>query len=232
MRLLRSIHGSWALVLAVSAAACGPNPEAPSEVVADVVTPEGAQSGQVSIDFILSGDSSEVDVDASYSINGGLTFHRATPADGGDGTRDLSVSGMGEFHTFVWDSAKDLAGRRVSGVRVRISPEDGDSGRSEPFAVHNALWVTALQESRRELNLYSLDIHTGELTSRNTVSTPESRPCDVLFFEDRFLVAHHESDLIAMFKVEEGEEQEEERLVESSTSFPRRPVVFGRERLR
>lgn len=179
---------------------------------AEVVSPDGIQSGDVPIDYRLSGDESEASVSVSFSTDGRF-FREASEAPGGEGVDNLSVSADGDLHTFVWDSAQDLEGERHSSVVLRITPKDGDSDRTEPFAVHNAFWLVALENSRQgRAHLLWLKPDDHSLERAQSLETLGQDPSDVLFHRDGasgnrfFFVVHETSNDVAAFQLDEETE--------------------------
>ena len=91
--------------------------------VAEIVTPDGEQSGQVSIEFrILDDDDSAVSVDFTYEVDG--TQHPAT-VSGDTGKLTSDQYGEGKALGVVWDTDTDLAGRDAT-VRFLIMVRDED----------------------------------------------------------------------------------------------------------
>lgn len=109
-----------------------------------VNTPEGEQSGDVHLQYVLYDEASDLlSIEVQFSGDGGATFSPATPGVGGDGLSGLSSSPAGEGHKFVWNSAADRAGVDLieTDVVVRITPSDaiatGLPGVTGRFVVNN-----------------------------------------------------------------------------------------------
>ena len=95
---------------------------------AEAATPEGIQSGHVRIDYLLyDGDSDVLDVMVQYRI-GYTTYQEATPAAGGDGLAALNSSPGGVWHSFIWDSSRDIGKIDEDNIFIRITPVDEHSG--------------------------------------------------------------------------------------------------------
>ncbi len=81
-------------------------------------------------------------IHCKYSIDGGNTWDWAYQAPGGDGQTNLSTSGEGIIHTFMWDAARNLTWSRYPDVRFAILPYNtkgmGGFWKSQPFEVTNS----------------------------------------------------------------------------------------------
>jgi hypothetical protein len=124
------------------------NNDAPS---AFVLTPSGVQSGDVAISYMLVEPEDEnCSIAVYFSEDSGATWSPATMGSGGDGTTNLVGSPGGTNHTYVWDSAADIAvpDAHQSDIRMKIAPYDpyraGQAGQTGDFEVDNTTppWVT------------------------------------------------------------------------------------------
>jgi len=98
------------------------SPDAP---VVTIETPQGYQVDEITFEYVLSDATSDTcGVYPQYSIDGGLSWKVATPADGGDGVTDLASSPAGIAYTFVWDSAVDEPAPAYSQTQFRLIPYD------------------------------------------------------------------------------------------------------------
>ena len=92
---------------------------------------------------LLDGDADATDIAPEYSIDGGVTWPAATERTGGasQGVTDLSTSVLGNTHLFIWDSQADIGTGLKTGVRFRITPDDGNwtgtIGQTGPFSIGN-----------------------------------------------------------------------------------------------
>jgi len=156
-----------------------------------VTTPAGTQSGDVRIAFTLTDDEeTSSDVAIKYSTDG-LIYRSASRAAGSAGTTGLAVSSGGTSHTFIWDSARDLDGERVSGVTVRVEADGGANETTGEFSVHNARYLVATHDTTTaKVSLFRLDVQDGDLTRIETLEPGGQRPWDVLFEDGFFYVAN------------------------------------------
>ena len=173
---------------------------------AAVTTPSGIQTGPVTLVYTLTGDTGPTNVSVSFSTNG-ITFQKATRASGSEGTKNLTVSRIGEEHTFLWDSGVDLPDARASSVFVRVEPENGTPGNTESMALHNKRFLATVENaSSGRVRLYSLSTADGVLTFRQSISTGGVDPYDIIFDSGYFFVAHRTSNNIAVLKLDEAAE--------------------------
>jgi hypothetical protein len=80
-------------------------------------------------------------VAVEYSV-GGSNWQPASPSADGDGTTNLTTAPTGREHVFVWDTRGDLGYGIHTNVRIRVTPNDpetGTAGTTEMFEVVNAL---------------------------------------------------------------------------------------------
>ena len=115
---------------------------------AAITKPTGTQAGDVAISYMLTDASSETcSISANYSVNGG-PWLPATPGSGGDGISGLTSSPGGTTHTFIWNSANDIAGVSSGDVQFRITPSatggTGSPATTAPFTVNNSQSSTAV----------------------------------------------------------------------------------------
>jgi 6-phosphogluconolactonase (cycloisomerase 2 family) len=170
---------------------------------AAVTTPAGIQTGNVSVAYTLSGEMPETDISASFSTDG-MSFRKATPAAGGEGTEALSVSPLGDPHAFLWDSGTDLDGARESSVYFRIHPDGGVSDTTTAMTVHNARFLTAVEDrDPSRVRFYRLDAVDGGLTFRQSVVTGGDSAFGILYSKGRYFVAHRGSNDVAVLELDD-----------------------------
>lgn len=105
-----------------------------SSISAQVVTPEGAQVGDVTLTYTLTdvrGDTASIT--SAYSTDGGqmwIACSEALSNPQSEGTKNLTTSYDGTEHTFIWDSQHDLGSVNALDVLVRITPADATTGAS------------------------------------------------------------------------------------------------------
>jgi len=126
------LQGSWAESNDFTVA----NNEAPSVTVS---TPASPQTTDVALSYTLADAESDLcSIKVEFSTDGGSTWNPASEA-GGDGTSNLASSPSGNTYTFIWAAQSDLSGQYVSGVIIRITPNDGyrdgAPGLTAPFDV-------------------------------------------------------------------------------------------------
>ncbi len=108
---------------------------------AQVVTPTGTQSANVTIDVTLTdADGDSVELVVEFSLDG-VTFTTAT-LFGSPSLTGLVADDDGELHTFAWDTVADTVGLAVveNQVTVRVTPRDAEQGvevSSGVFTVDN-----------------------------------------------------------------------------------------------
>jgi hypothetical protein len=126
---------------------------AASPATAIVTTPLEVQHSVVPIHFtLMSAQSASVLVAVLFSDDGGVSFHRATPAYGIANLSPRASSPTGVTHTFLWNSLDDGvgAGSVIFGgftslgavnarVRVRVVPDAGTEGSTGDFVVDNTM---------------------------------------------------------------------------------------------
>ncbi len=85
------------------------------------------QREDVSINYTLSDfDADTCSINASYSLDGGVTFASATKGSGGNSLTGLMTSSSSATgYTFVWDSLADMGETYSETVQIRISANDG-----------------------------------------------------------------------------------------------------------
>lgn len=109
-----------------------------------VVTPAGTQQGNITITYsIVDVQQDPISITVEYSLDGGSNWAAAVSA-GGDGLTDLTSSGVGVQHTYIWDSVSNGAGMQYpadNDIRIRITPDDGNGaglfGETSDFTVGN-----------------------------------------------------------------------------------------------
>ena len=109
---------------------------------AGIATPQGTQSGGVTIGCILYDDQSNAcSIQVRYSTNRGSTWNTATQDFGSCGTSGLSASPNGVWNYYVWDSVADLGYVTNSNVEIQITPMGvggtGSATATSPFTVDN-----------------------------------------------------------------------------------------------
>ena len=172
-----------------------------------VTTPAGIQSGPVEIIYTLTGeDGTNADINVFYNVDGG-SFRPATEGTGGDGTETLTVSEVGEVHSFVWNSDTDLPGRRETDVSLRIQPDTGVSGTTGTMRLHNARYAAVLEDqSTGRVRLYRVDVQNGDLTALGVSTTGGTDPNEILFDAGRFFVVHRSSNNVSVLSLDEETE--------------------------
>ncbi|MGQ9589718.1 MAG: beta-propeller fold lactonase family protein [Planctomycetota bacterium] len=172
--------------------------------VASVTTPSGILSGDIAFAYTLSGKDGTADIAVSYSTDG-TTFRRATEGPGSDGTRGLAVLKAGVSHTFVWSSGVDLPGARHESVVLRIAPEDGDSGSTSPFRLHNGRYLGAVESvaagASSKVRLYSADVSSGRVSFVQSLASGGTGAYDILYDRGIFYVANETSDSISALQL-------------------------------
>ncbi|MGA1823845.1 MAG: hypothetical protein ACMUIP_04205 [bacterium] len=94
-----------------------------------VYCPSGTQSGNISIDYVLTDvESDTCSITVTYSTDSGSTFREASKASGGEGTTDLAATPNGTSHIFIWDSLKDIGPNKKSTVVIKMIAKDTASG--------------------------------------------------------------------------------------------------------
>lgn len=98
---------------------------------------EDSAAGIYDIGFDLTlEDSSPVDVEVMYSLDGGY-WSKATPVVGSPTMKSLETSPIGVAHMFSWDSTKDLGFNYVPNVRLAIHIKNHGTLDIPSFDVHN-----------------------------------------------------------------------------------------------
>lgn len=86
------------------------------------ITNPGAQSGLVSLSYILADAESELaEITVRWRVAGGA-WRQATAGLGGDGFSGLSTSAGGTAHSFSWNSLADTGAAFTNTVEVEITP--------------------------------------------------------------------------------------------------------------
>jgi len=178
------------------------------DVVVQITTPSGIQTGDVHIVFTLeSEDVVTTDVTVRYSTDG-MFFSTASQAAGSVGTSGLAVGPAGTTHTFIWDSATDLGGVRASEVVVRVNPDAGLSETTSGFALHNFCYLAVTHDAdTARVSLYTLDINEGGVLHLQTLGSGGKRPWDVIFEHGYFFVANRDSDDVSVLRLDEYTEE-------------------------
>jgi DNA-binding beta-propeller fold protein YncE len=173
---------------------------------AAVTTPAGIQTGNVSISYTLTGEMPDTDISASFSTDG-TSYRKATAAPGGEGTENLSVSTLGDPHVFLWDSGADLDGARESSVFFRIHPDGGVSDTTSAMTVHNARFLTAVEDrDPSRVRFYRLDAVDGGLVFRQSVLTGGEDAYGVVHSNGFYFIAHQTSNDVAVLALDEDAE--------------------------
>jgi len=82
--------------------------------------PDGT-CGYIALHYLLvDAQSKPVSVTGEYSIDGGLSWHKATRGPGGDGAYLILSSPEGTKHTFIWNSLVDLGSGFFPGTLIRL----------------------------------------------------------------------------------------------------------------
>ncbi|MBI4569401.1 MAG: hypothetical protein HY719_13480 [Planctomycetes bacterium] len=107
-----------------------------------VTTPTTFQTGDVKIYYdVIGPESSRMDVRVEYSTDGGKTWLTATERAGApsQGTTNLLAGpAPGISHTYVWNSAADLAGKNSPSVKVRVTQLETSSTTGGKVAVEGS----------------------------------------------------------------------------------------------
>jgi hypothetical protein len=174
-------------------------------VTVSIATPAGIQSRDVALTYTLAGDIPATDITVRYSTDG-EQFLPATEADAeeSEGSRDLTVNPAGSEHVFVWDSGKDLAGKRESAVVVAVEPADGLPASTSSMRVHNLVFVAGVDATAAgSIRLYSHDPARQQISPAGVFLTGGTLPHDVLFHDGHFLVANQGSNNIAVLALDD-----------------------------
>jgi hypothetical protein len=100
--------------------------------------PKDKLYGYIDISWNLQHDDSKpFDCSVRFSLDGGLTFRRCTPAEGTISLRQMRTCPHGLRYTFTWDSEADLSHARFENVRIMILVHRNDGLLLHPFAVDN-----------------------------------------------------------------------------------------------
>lgn len=145
----------------------------------------GVQSGLVPVSYALTDAQSDpCSVQASFSVDGGTSFSPATQGPGGDGASNLTSSGGGTAHTYLWNSVAD--GVAPSGanstVRFRLQPADGTAGTAATtadFSVDNSG-----KSSGSSLAGYPIQINGSSSSDWAIAAAQDGRHLYTLGFED------------------------------------------------
>lgn len=109
------------------------------------VTAAGITSGDVPVVYAVAHpQGAPVDVEVSFSQDGGATWSIATPASGSVATSGLATApAPGVEYVFTWASARDVPGFAAD-VRLRVAIAPGGAGLESPsFAVDNQVLATS-----------------------------------------------------------------------------------------
>ncbi|MHB1036890.1 MAG: NBR1-Ig-like domain-containing protein [Pirellulales bacterium] len=146
-----------------------------------VVTPSGTQSGNVSIDYRLFDQESDVcSIQVEYSPNAGATWYSATQGLGGSGTSGLtSLPGGSPLYSYVWASASDVGSTNNSNVQIRITPTDaGGTGSPVATGTFTILNLPLNHPPSASVTTPS-GIQSGSFTISYTLTDAESNKCGV-----------------------------------------------------
>lgn len=145
---------------AVASSECGPwieglteeitidNDDLPEDLCdVEVVTPTGAQEGEVEVSFTLSHpQGASAYVSARYSVNAGEDWEPLSLADAdcdGDGDSDrltdLSTSPDGQRHCFTWDSQIDVDADGSAQIQLTcgVGYDEQDEAQTDAFELNN-----------------------------------------------------------------------------------------------
>ena len=90
----------------------------------DVIEPLEEVSGDVEISYsIFDPEEDSIDLDIDYSIDGGVTFKKATITSGNKG-----IGASGYLGKFVWNTKADLGSKEYDSVILRVVPRDNKPG--------------------------------------------------------------------------------------------------------
>jgi RHS repeat-associated protein len=156
-----------------------------------IVAPAGGRHGSpVRIEYNLFDlDSDPIDIEVTFSIDGGATFVAATEwPPGSDGISALASSPAGVGHVFLWNAALDLP-QGASAVLIDITPRDPRAGvamRSQPFDVvipvpgppPPPLPPPAPSVPPPGLRIFQPYPGRGNVAFRSLVANPSNRNCD------------------------------------------------------
>jgi len=118
-----------------------PTCEPPTAPEITSLLPDG-RCGYIALHYLLKdAQSKPVNITAEYSIDGGLSWRKATRGPGGGGTYLIRSSPEGMEHTFIWNSLVDLSAGFFAGVRIRLRYYNifmsEDTVESKPIDIYN-----------------------------------------------------------------------------------------------
>ncbi|MCO5168336.1 MAG: metallophosphoesterase family protein [Planctomycetes bacterium] len=125
----------------------------PSAAIADVTSVRlpGASvlAGDVPVVFSVADPAgAPATVAVSYSVDGGASWHTATPAATSPGLSNLATGpAPGVEHTFIWATATDIPG--LAGAHVRVARVGAPGQTADVAVVDNAPLNTAVRLNRR-----------------------------------------------------------------------------------
>jgi hypothetical protein len=106
--------------------------------VGNAQEPKDRLYGYIDISFNLSSDASMLmDISIRYSLDGGRTFRKCTPAEDTIPLRQLPTCPHGIRYSFTWDSEADLKHGRHENVRIMLLVHKHDGILFHPFVVDN-----------------------------------------------------------------------------------------------
>ncbi len=133
---------------------------------ADVFTPQVPRTGPVAIGYVIFNSAeSDCEVSVEFSSDGGETWKPASVCAGGEGTSELLSSPQGCFHSYVWDSIRNLGHSNHDAVRIRITPfnpdtgETGEPGETSDFCIDNDTPPRAFAETPSGASTGNIPIH-------------------------------------------------------------------------
>ncbi|MGQ9706480.1 MAG: FG-GAP-like repeat-containing protein [bacterium] len=90
----------------------------------EVMEPLEEVSGDVEISYsIFDPEEDSVDLDVDFSVDGGITFKKATISSGNKG-----IGSSGYLGRFVWNTKTDLGNKEYDSVILRVVPKDNKPG--------------------------------------------------------------------------------------------------------
>jgi len=150
-----------------------PTCEPPTAPEITSLLPDG-RCGYITLHYLLKdAQSKPVYITAEYSIDSGLSWHKATRGPGGGGTYLIRSSPEGMEHTFIWNSLVDLGAGFFPGALIRLRycnifmPED--TIESKPIDIYNPTRDEVIDAILGRTS-FSLRSHFGEVGSVITTS--------------------------------------------------------------
>jgi len=142
-----------------------------------VFTPQAPRSGSIAFGYVIFNSIEKYcDITVEYSFDAGNSWKTASIASGSEGMSGLLSSPKGVFHSFIWDSFRDLGRSNHDTVRVRITPfcpDAGQPGETGSFSVYNDTAPRAFVETPSGIN-------AREISIRYTLADIQGDECSIL----------------------------------------------------